>query len=177
MDVLGIIKAVAPWIGTAISGPLGGMAISAACDVFGLTEKTEETLKAAIGGATPEQMLALKNADTEFALKMQELGFANVEKMEALAVENTKSAREMFIATKDAKPDFFAYLVTIGYFLVLWGMMSGELSAVDNQALFILLGSLGTAWITIISFRYGGSASSNRKTELLAQAPAIQEAK
>jgi len=54
---------VAPWIGTALGGPLGGMAVEAATNALGLGEKTVDAVKQAIAGVTPEQMLALKTAD------------------------------------------------------------------------------------------------------------------
>ena len=75
MDWQALLKTVAPWIGTAIGGPLGGMALSAAASALGVSDKTAEGLKAALAGTTPEQMLALKKADQDFALQMQALGF------------------------------------------------------------------------------------------------------
>ena len=78
MDFTTLFKTVAPWIGTALGGPLGGMAVEAVASAFGLGDKTTDAIKTAIGGATPEQMLALKNADQTFALQMQELGFKQV---------------------------------------------------------------------------------------------------
>jgi hypothetical protein len=78
MDWTKIVATVAPWIGTALGGPLGGMAVEAAANALGLTEKTTDALKTAIAGATPEQMLALKTADQNFALQMQALGFKHL---------------------------------------------------------------------------------------------------
>ena len=66
MDWTTIFKTVAPWIGTALAGPLGGMAVTAAADALGLSEKTTDAIKQAVSGATPEQMLALKQADQAF---------------------------------------------------------------------------------------------------------------
>jgi len=174
MDFTGIIKTVAPWIGTAIAGPLGGLAVEAAANALGVSEKTITALKQAIGGATPEQMLALKNADQAFALQMQAMGFANVEKLAALAVENTKDARAMQIAVKSSVPALLAVLITVGFFGILIGMLAGVLTATDNQALLILLGSLGAAWGAVVNYFFGSSADSGRKTELLAQAPSVR---
>jgi hypothetical protein len=52
-------------------------------------------------------------------------------------------------------------------------MMLGKLKTSDSQALLLLLGSLSTSFGMVISFYFGSSAGSERKTELLAQAPAI----
>ena len=85
MDWKSIIGAVAPWIGTALGGPLGGMAVEAAANALGISEKTTDAVKQALSGATPEQMLALKNADQTFALQMQALGFKQITDLETIA--------------------------------------------------------------------------------------------
>jgi hypothetical protein len=172
MDFTAIIKTVAPWIATALTGPLGGMAVEAAADALGVPTKTADALKQAISGATPEQMLALKQADQAFAFQMQQLGFANIEKLAALAVEDRKDARAMQVQTRSRVPAILAVIITIGFFGILVGMLGGWLAATDNQALLIMLGALGAAWGAIVNYYFGSSADSGRKTELLAQAPA-----
>ena len=172
MDWKALVGTVAPWIGTALGGPLGGAAIGAVADALGLSDKTESSIKAALSGVTPEQMLALKNADQAFALKMQELGYENQEKLAALAVDNTKDARAMQTGTRSKIPAALAGLVTCGFFGILVGMLHGSLTATDNQALLIMLGALGAAWGNVMNFYFGSTSESGRKTELLAQAPA-----
>lgn len=168
MDWKKIVSAVAPWIGTALGGPLGGMAVSAIADAFGLSETTESALKQAITGATPEQMLALKTADQQFAIRMQELGFQNLQELERIAAADRKSARDMQIALRSRVPAILAVLITVGFFGILLGMMSGLLKTDDNQAMFIMLGSLGAAWGAVVNFFFGSSADSQNKTQLLA---------
>lgn len=173
MDFTSIIKTVAPWIGSAIAGPLGGLAVEAASNALGLGEKTTDALKAAIGGATPEQMLALKQADQEFALQMQALGFKQVTDLEAIAAGDRKDARAMQTANPSQVPALLSVLVTVGYFAILIGMMLGSLQVSDSQALLIMLGALGSAWGMVMAFWFGTTANSNRKTELLAQAEPV----
>lgn len=174
MDWTTIVKTVAPWIGTALSGPLGGLAVDAATQALGLSEKTTEGLKQALAGATPEQMLALKQADQAFELQMQALGFSNTEKLAALAVENTKDARAMQVATRSLVPAVLAVIITVGFFGILVGMLAGVLKASDNQALLILLGALGAAWGAVVNYFFGSSSDSGRKTELLAQSTPVK---
>lgn len=172
MDFTKIIATVAPWIGTALGGPLGGLAVEAAANALGLGDKTTDAIKAAIGGATPEQMLALKQADQAFALQMQQLGFAQIADLEALAAGDRKDARALQIAKPSRVPAILSSLVTVGYFGILIGMMRGWLVVADSQALLIMLGSLTTAWGAVMAFWFGTTRDSGRKTELLAQAPA-----
>jgi hypothetical protein len=172
MDFASLVKVVAPWIGTALGGPLGGMAVEAAGRALGITEKTQESLKQALSGATPEQMLALKQADQEFALQMQALGFKQVADMEAIAANDRKDARDMQRTSHSLVPAVLSFVVTFGYFGILGGMLSGVFNTSDSEALLIMLGSLGTAWGMVMAFWFGTTRDSGRKTELLAQADA-----
>ena len=175
MDFTKLLATVAPWIGGALGGPLGAMAVEAAANALGLTEKTSDAIKTALGGATPEQMLALKQADQEFAMKMQALGFKHVTDLECLAVDDRKDARAMQISKPSRVPAALSGLVTAGYFGILLGIMRGWLSINDSQALLLMLGSLTTAWGAVMAYWFGTTRDSGRKTELLAQAPAIEK--
>jgi len=174
MDITAIIRTIAPWIGTALGGPLGGMAVQAASDALGLSDKTLAAVQSAIAGATPDQMLALKTADQGFALQMQALGFKQLVDLEAVAAGDRKDARALQGATRSMVPAILSSVVTLGYFGILVGLLKGWLSVSDSsQALLLMLGSLSTGWGVVMAFWFGTTAASGRKTELLAQAPAI----
>ena len=175
MDFLSILKTVAPWIGTAIGGPLGGMAVEAAANALGLSTKTTDSLKQALSGATPEQMLALKEADQAFAVQMQQLGFDHVEKIEQLGNDDRNSARQREMTVHDVTPKVLASVVTLGFFGILTFMLLQPIPVASRDIVNIMLGSLGSAWVGIISYYFGSSKSSDRKTELLAQAPAVEK--
>lgn len=176
MDFTTIIKTVAPWIGTALGGPLGGMAVEAAANALGLSNKTIDSVKQAIAGATPEQMLALKQADQAFSLQMQALGFKQVVDLETLAAGDRADARKMQVTKPSPIPAVLSLLVTAGYFAILIGMMVGWFKVSDSQALLIMLGSLGTAWGSVMAFWFGTTRSSSEKNLLLANsAPAKTE--
>ena len=174
MDFTAIIKTVAPWIGTALGGPLGGMAVEAAAAAFGLSDTTADAVKQAIGGATPEQLLALKNADQAFSLQMQALGFKQVTDLEALAAGDRRDARMMQTSTRSWVPAALSVIITFGFLGLLTGMMTGFMKAEDNQAMLLMLGALGVAFGQVINFWLGSTSESSRKTELLAQAPAVK---
>ena len=67
-----IIGAVAPTLGSALAGPMGGMAGDVVAKVLGC-ENTPKALEKAVQSATPEQMLELKKAEKEFEVQMAEL--------------------------------------------------------------------------------------------------------
>lgn len=175
MDFLGLLRTVAPWIATAITGPLGGIAIDAACTALGASEKTTAGLKKALSGVSTEQMVALQQADQAFALKMQEMGFQQTKDLEAISAEDRASARNLLVQVRSWVPAALSVFVTAGFFALLLGMMLGTLHVQDSQALLMLLGALTTAWMGVMNFWFGSSSSSEQKTQLLAKAGPIEK--
>ncbi|HBO83134.1 MAG TPA: hypothetical protein DD502_33950, partial [Cupriavidus sp.] len=59
------IGTIAPWLAGTLGTPVAGVAVKAICDLFGLTgdNATPENVTAALAGATPDQLIALKQAD------------------------------------------------------------------------------------------------------------------
>ena len=176
MDLADILKKVAPWLAAAAAGPAGlaGMGIKTAAEALGAPEQNTEAVTAALVGATPEQMAALRQADNDFKLRMRELGYKSTADLEALAVADRKDARGMQVAKPSKMPALLSAVVTLGYFAILIGMMTGWLKVSDSQALLIMLGSLGTAWGMVMAFWFGTTSGSARKTDLLAQAPPVE---
>lgn len=164
MDWKAIVGTVAPVLGTALGGPLGGMAVKAISNALGLSEQTEEAISAAIAGAKPEDLLKLKQADHQFAKDMKALDVD----LDRLAVENTKDARQMQIATHSKVPALLAVIVTVGFFGILVMMATGIYKPADNNALLIMLGALGASWGSIVQYYFGSSMGSARKDQILA---------
>lgn len=172
MDWKTILGTVAPWAATTLGGPLGGLAVEALSNAFGLTEKTEEALKAAVSGATPEQMIAAAAADKELAYKLKELGFTHIEKLEALAVQDRQNARDREIKTGDHfTPRAIAFVVICGFFGILLVMMFHGIPPDAKEPALIMLGSLGAAFSGVIAYFYGSTSGSLAKSQLLAQSP------
>lgn len=175
MDWKKLVGTVAPWIATALGGPLAGAATKAVAEAVGLgADATSDDIAATLAGATPDQLLALKNADHEFQLRMQELGFKNIETLKQLDVENTKDARAMQTSTRSRIPAILATIITVGFFAVLIGMMSGNLHPTEQQALLIMLGALGAAWGSVVNFYFGSSNSSQNKDAMIYRSNPIE---
>lgn len=177
MDWKNLVKTVAPWIGTALGGPLGGMAVGAVADALGLSERTEDAIKTAILGASPEQMLLLKQADQQFALRMQELGFQNTKDMEALAVADRDSARKREVATGDiGTPRFLAGIIVGSFLFMVWYVLSGKVEGLKDPVaagmIGTLIGYVSAKADQVVSYYFGSSAGSAEKTKLLRQPPA-----
>jgi len=169
MDLGKIIGTVAPWIGTALGGPIGGAATRELCKAIGLTkdDPSQDEISQAIANATPDQLLALKKADQDFAVQMQTLGFKNVADLEKIAADDRASARDREIKTGDWTPRALAIAVTLGFFGVLVFLMKYDIPATEQNVLNVMLGSLGTAWIAIVTYYFGSSAGSTAKSETI----------
>jgi hypothetical protein len=166
-----LLGTVAPLVGTALGGPLGGVAASFVADKLGLSEKTVSAVTDAIQGGKldPAQVAQLKLAEIEFQkfLKQNDI---DIEKVHAA---DRNSARDMLKATGSYVPATLTFMVTVGYFTTLFGMLQGWFKASDSQVMLIMLGQLGTAWGVTIAFWFGTTRNSQEKTTLLANsAPA-----
>lgn len=171
MDWKSLVATVAPWLGTALGGPLGGLAVGAVADALGLSDKTEGAIKQALSGVTPEQMLAMKTADLSFAVEMQRLGFDNVKALEAVAAGDRASARGRETEVKDSTPRVLAYAITLGYFGMLVFIMLASIPNDSRDILNYMLGTLGTAWIAAVTYYFGSTVGSSEKNRLLASKP------
>ena len=151
---------IAPGIATALGGPLAGLAVTAISKALGIDEKdVEKTISS--GKLSADQLTSIKLAEIELQKQAQELGL-NFEK---LATEDRDSARTMQAATKSIVPPVLAFSVTVGFFGILFALMTGY--AQKSDELMIMLGSLGTAWTGIIGFYFGSSAGSQDKDKML----------
>lgn len=154
MDWKNLIGTVAPWIGTALGGPLGGMAVSAVADALGLSDKTEDAIKQALSGVTPEQMLAVKAADQQFAARMQELGFANQQALAKISADDRASARAREIATGDKTPRNLAYMLVGGALATGAGLLFGGLK-LDSTLAGVVIGYLFNEAGAVSAYYYG----------------------
>lgn len=176
MSVKSIFQKALPFITAAASGPpaLALMAATAVGQALGSSNiaPTIEGVTEAIAVATakdPEAMVKLKQVEMDFQLKMKELGFDSEAKLEEIAAADRANARFREISLRDNIPALLAIFVTAGFFGLLTLLVFKSIPDSTNEILFIMVGSLGSAWIGIITYYFGSSANSARKTELMAK--------
>ena len=156
------IESIAPTIASCLGGPLAGLAVEAVSKAIGVDPSAvQDTINS--GKLTADQIASIQSAEIALKAKAQEMNLD----FEHLAVQDRKSARDMQTTTKSFIPPLLALIITLGFFGILVGMMTGKVTSSD--ALMLLLGSLGTAWTGVISFYFGSSASSQNKDALLHQ--------
>ena len=164
------IKNLAPLIGSALAGPLGGAAAGFLADKLGVKESTVEAVTDALTSQkmTGDQLVGIKAAEIEFQKFLE----TNKIDLVKLANEDRGGARDMLVATKSLTPSVLTYLITIGFFGILIGLMTGV--ADKSDALMVMLGSLGTAWTASCSFWFGSSHGSQNKDKMLANSSPTQ---
>lgn len=163
------LKKALPWLGTALGGPLGGIAVSAIGGALGISDATEATIKTALSGATPEQLAALKKADQDFAVQMQALGFKNITDLETIAAGDRANARDREIKTGDAwTPRLLAAIIVVGYFLVQWFVLSHVVPVEMRDIVLRSMGTLDMALGLVLGYYFGSSANSHAKDSTIA---------
>jgi hypothetical protein len=157
-----VISAVAPTIGAALGGPFGAMAGKV---LGGLVGGDEKAVEDAIIAGDPDALAKVRIAEIEFKTRLEELGIER----DKLNFDDTANARAREIAVRDRAPAALALFITLGFFGVLAYMLDNEIPKEGRDALLIMLGSLGTAWATVVGYYFGSSAGSARKTDEMAK--------
>jgi hypothetical protein len=177
-DVKGVLKQVFPFISAAAA--LGGPPAELAASVLGKALGTDTApavvapTQAGIVGAlakasaSADQLLAAQKAEIDFQIQKASLEPHHQEELERLASEDRDSARKREESVRDRVPGFLAVVVTLGFFGLLTAMLKWSPPASNKDLLNIMLGSLGTAWIAIITYYFGSSRGSDAKTAIIA---------
>jgi hypothetical protein len=183
MDVL---KTVAPWLVTALTGGVPGiaaMAASAIASKLGLADGSVDAVRAALTGQqmTPEQLLALKQADDDFALKMRQAGFTHAENMagiqvqaDRIAADDRASARNFAAAEHDHTARNLAYMYTVALFAVigLEFLLAARQIRLDDgvmRALDTLFGILIAMVLGSKEYFFGSSSRADRQAAAITQ--------
>ena len=158
------LKQIAPTIATAMGGPLAGMATKALSQaLLGKEDGSEDDLQTALRSASPEQLATVKKIDADFRVQMKSLDID----LEALAVDDRKSARDMQKEVKDWIPRALAVSVTLGYFSIIGYVLAMGLPINGSEVLLMLLGTLSAGWTGVMAFYFGSSSGSQKKDQMI----------
>ena len=156
---------LAPGLAHALGGPLAGAAVGQLSRaIFGRDGADEDSLADALAQATPETLIALKQAEHEFQLALRQ---ASVEELRIDAGDRA-SARERQIKMQDWTPSVLGALVIVGFFMVLGGMVAFKLPPGAETEFSIMLGALATMTAAVVNYFFGSSVGSREKTRLIA---------
>lgn len=172
MNFLGVVKKIYPSINAlaSLGGPFAVMGAGLVGKALGVDkiDPTPEAISTAIAGATPEQMIALKQVELDADAKLKEMGFANAQAVEKMIDDDIANARAMHIANpRDFTPEVLAGAITIGFFTTLWVVFIHGVNPVIHDLAIGMVNVLGTAWICVVTFYFGSSHSSATKDKIL----------
>lgn len=178
-DALHVLGSVAPTLATAVAGPFGGMAVKAIEGALGFGASSspadqQKAIETALLGGDPQTLLAMKKADNDFTVQMEQLG---IEK-DKLVIDDRANARNMAIQTKDPTAARLAWLVIGGFLgfsllqaaaLILFPDQAAKIPSAAWGTLGMLLGYLAKEASAATAFYFGSSADSQAKTATLSE--------
>lgn len=176
MAFTAVLKKAFPFITAAASlgGPLAIMAAAAVGKALGVdknpdpnSDSVADAIATALGN--PDQRAALIAAEQQFQLQMAELGYKDAEELAATAAADRANARNREIQVRDWTPRILGFLVVI---LCFGGeglyFRHGAPANASPELIGRILGTLDSALILVLSYYFGSSIGSDRKTELMA---------
>lgn len=148
-ELISMVSKFAPAIGTALGGPLGGMAVSALASRFGV----EDEVKA---------VTAAIKADPEAAMKLKQL---EVEKFKAVLADKANARdREAAIATSEKAPlinklvsPVLALIVVVAWVGIQYTLLNTTVPQEMRELVARVLGTLDGALMVILSYYFGAS--------------------
>jgi len=166
-----VLGSVAPTIASALGGPLAGVAVGSLSkallgDASAGQAAPDKIETAVLEANNPDVLLKLKQAEEEFQIAMQQHGVD----LEKLAQADRDSARQRQVALKDYAPTILGYIVVaLTGSLEAYVLLRGIPTAIDPVIVGRILGTLDAALTLVLSYYFGSSAGSDRKTEILAR--------
>lgn len=164
------VNLIAPSLGLAIGGPLGGMAGKLVAVAVGAKEgATDSDLNAALSDPTPEQIIALRQANIEFEKFLAD----NDLKLEEVAAADRANARAALVESKSHVPQALTAGLVGAFVATVLLLVFYEIPVTNKDIIVYMIGQLSGSFTAAVAFWFGTTRESSRKTELLAQsAPA-----
>ena len=179
MSFSSVLKKVTPWIATVASlapvpgAPLIGMAAKALSAGLNTDVKpTSDAISTAIttAMANPDQLATLKKIDDDFALQMKQLGIQELDDLAKIQANDVQNARAREVALKDWYTKTLATVVVVACFFGEFAYFRyGAPATASPELIGRILGTLDAALMLVLSYYFGSSFGSDRKTEILAQ--------
>lgn len=174
--VASTIGGTAPLLAGLIGGPIGLGVTAAGTILSHVLGTANDPTSVAAALEDPAALEKVRQAENANSMQLQQLAvtaaqaqLAHEIEMERNAAADRDSARKREMQTGDWVPKALAMAVTVGFFSLLLLMTMRGMPDENRDLLNVVLGTLGTAWVSIIGYYFGTSVGSARKTELLAK--------
>jgi hypothetical protein len=167
-DLSTILAKAAPWLAAAAAGPAGlaGMAIKTAAEALGApAASTVDDVATAVMGAKPEQLAALKMAELDFKLRMQELGFKTETDILTITAADRADARKTYAATGSRVPAMLTCFVVGAFTTTLILLLKFDVPATNRDIVVYMIGQLSGGFTSALAFWLGTTKDSGKKTD------------
>ena len=148
-----VLGALAPTLGAAVGGPLGGQAGAIISKVLGVPNNPK-SIESAMNNITADQMVELKKAEKDFEVQMKQLE-VDVFRLET---EDVQDARDKF--SNDWTPKILGISCAIGFFSYIAIITLYPQPEANDDVTMIVIGAITGIFTSVISFYFG---SSNKK--------------
>lgn len=168
-DWKSIVRTVAPTAATMLGGPLAGMAVKALGDkLLGNPNATEAEVQAAVIGASPADLVKMKEIDADLKKSLSDAGV----KLEQIAADDRNSARQLEVQTKSYTPSILSYCILGASTLAFLGVVFGKVTLPTDPQTAVIYGSVLTFLVTeskaILGYWFGSSSGSQNKDDTIA---------
>ncbi len=166
-SVKSLIGSSAPIIGGLLGGPAGAGIGTLISSVLGVEDNPNAVINEL--KANPEAMLKLQQMQTTHKEKLEQFRLAEIE----MNLKDVASARERQTKSESAtgKKDWNLYLlawtIIAGYFLLIGFLVMGTVPDDKTGVIYMLFGTLATAFGGVIQYFFGSSAGSKQKTDVI----------
>ena len=148
-ELFGLLKGLAPTLATAVAGPLGGMAVTALANKFGVADSVESVAKAIAGDPQAAQKLA--ELELEYAkLDMADRDSARKNEAALATSENTP------LLNKSVTP-ILAIVVVVAWGLIQYHLLTHVVPNEMREIIIRVLGTLDGALVMVLSYYFGAS--------------------
>lgn len=175
-DIPKLLGKGAPIVGGLLGGPAGAAVGGMVAKALGASPEPQSV--AAALQSDPAAMTKIAELESNERVRLAELALEHVRvdvDVERIHAGDRDSARRREIEVKDHIPAALAMLVTVGFFGVLFFLLMHGKPSEGGDALLVMLGSLGTAWASVIAYYFGSTAAGLMKTRIIAKSDALKE--
>lgn len=143
-----LLKAVAPTLGNAIGGPLGGLALKTVAAKLGV-QPDESSVQSALENASPDQKEQLSAEDQAFAIRMRELDI-DAFKVQTEDVQHARESHKGLIF-----PQLFASAFLLLFFGYIFLITVSPPAQADLALSNLIVGNLMAVISGISGYLYG----------------------
>jgi len=149
-DLINLLKGVAPALATAVAGPLGGAAISAIANKFGVEDSVQAVAQAIAGD--PEAAQKLAALELEFA-KLDSADRSNSREREV----QIATSQDAPLLNKIVTPVLALGTVAVSFILLAAIMFLPDINGNRKDIAIYVLGAVNAATVQVLSYYFGAS--------------------